>query len=156
MAALAIPEIEATLTETVEFTVLGEPVPWGVGRNPKTGDRFVPNRQARARGNVMDAFYRNVEARGFVSKNEPIRVEYRFFTARPGYHYGTGRNAGIVKDRYRGARPTGRPDLDNCCKLVTDALTGVAWVDDDQVVEVTASKDYTEDQPRTEIRIRFG
>lgn len=141
--------------EAVKFTVLGEPVPWGVGRNPKTGDRFVPNRQARARGNVMDAYYRNVPARGLVPKNQPITVEYRFFTARPAYHYGSGRNAGIVKDRYLSARPTGRPDLDNCAKLATDALTGVAWADDDQIVSLTASKDYTEDQPRTEIRIFF-
>lgn len=151
---MAQPHMEIT-GDTAEFTVLGEPVPWGVGRNPKTGDRFVPNRQARARGNVMDAYYRNVPARGLIAKDRPVHVEYRFFTARPGYHYGTGRNSGLVKDRYRFARPTGRPDLDNCCKLVTDALTGCAWADDDQIVSLSASKSYTEDQPRTEIVLRF-
>lgn len=153
MATLTEPLI-APETWEARFTVLGEPVPWGVGRNPKTGDRFVPNRQARARGNVMDAYVRQVPARGLLTKDESVRVTYRFYTARPAYHYGTGRNAGIVKDRYLNARPTGRPDLDNCCKLVTDALTGVCWADDDQIVSLTASKEYTEDAPRIEVEIR--
>lgn len=154
-ALLAFPEIVSE-PQVVEVTILGEPIPWGVGRNPKTGDRFVPSRQARARGNVMDAYYRQTEARGLLEKGTPVRVEYRFYCDRPGYHYGTGRNAGVIKDRFLTARPTGRPDLDNCCKLVTDALTGVAWKDDDQVVQLTASKHYADDgPPRTEIRLEF-
>lgn len=148
-------EQQPMIVNAFEFTVLGEPVPWGVGRNPKTGDRFVPNRQAKHRGDVMDAYYRNVPATGLIPKDAPVSVEYVFHTARPKYHYGSGRNAGIIKDRYANAHPTGRPDLDNCCKLVTDALTGVAWADDDQIVTLKARKSYTEDAPRTEIRVRF-
>lgn len=138
----------------VEVTVIGEPVPHGVGRNPKTGDRFVPHRQAKARGDVMDAYYRQTAARGLLPKDQPIEVEYRFYCKRPGYHYGTGRNAGVIKDRYLGARPTGRPDLDNCVKLVTDSLVGVAFPDDDSVTRLSAQKSY-DDFPRTEIRLRF-
>ena len=41
-------------------------------------------------------------------------------------------------------RPTGKPDLDNCLKLVADALNGIAWHDDKQVVEVLARKFYAE------------
>jgi Holliday junction resolvase RusA-like endonuclease len=49
------------------------------------------------------------------------------------------------------ARPS-RPDIDNCVKLVSDALNGVAWVDDAQVVEVHARKFYGPD-PCTRIRV---
>lgn len=38
--------------------------------------------------------------------------------------------------------PTSKPDLDNLFKLVTDALNGVVWVDDSQIVQVTTRKRY--------------
>ena len=43
--------------------------------------------------------------------------------------------AGIV-------RPTKRPDLDNIAKIILDALNGVAYKDDAQVVLVHAEKKY--------------
>lgn len=41
-----------------------------------------------------------------------------------------------------GARPKVRPDIDNIVKVVMDALNGVAYEDDSQVVEVKAVKAY--------------
>jgi len=48
--------------------------------------------------------------------------------------------------------PTTRPDLDNYCKSVLDALSGVVWVDDSQVVELHMAKLYSE-KPRVEITV---
>lgn len=39
-------------------------------------------------------------------------------------------------------RPTKAPDLDNIIKLVSDALNGVVFGDDSQVVDITAAKVY--------------
>ena len=39
--------------------------------------------------------------------------------------------------------PSTRPDLDKLVRAVLDALTGIAYVDDGQVVEITASKIYS-------------
>ena len=45
-----------------------------------------------------------------------------------------------------------KPDLDNVLKIVTDALNGVAWVDDKQIVYATVQKIYA-DMPRVEVEI---
>ena len=39
--------------------------------------------------------------------------------------------------------PTGKPDLDNIIKLISDALNGIAWRDDSQITTVQASKRYS-------------
>jgi Holliday junction resolvase RusA-like endonuclease len=46
---------------------------------------------------------------------------------------------------------TTRPDLDNFIKIL-DALNGVFWVDDSQIIRIDATKQYGE-PARTEIEI---
>lgn len=51
-------------------------------------------------------------------------------------------------------RPSVKPDADNIVKAVADALNGVAYTDDTQVVEVLCKKYYAADDcPRIEIYI---
>lgn len=50
-----------------------------------------------------------------------------------------------------GVRPTSRPDLDNCEKMI-DALKGILWVDDAQIVEKITAKFYGLN-PRTEMTV---
>lgn len=61
------------------------------------------------------------------------------------------------KTTRRGCVPyTVKPDLDNVCKLVLDALNGVAWADDAQVVSIFANKLPRQAQgapARTEVRV---
>ncbi len=45
-----------------------------------------------------------------------------------------------------------KPDLDNMAKAVLDALNGLAYKDDSQIVSLTLYKTYSE-QPRTEVKI---
>lgn len=49
-------------------------------------------------------------------------------------------------------RPIKRPDLDNCLKSITDALNGLAYKDDSQIVSATIEKYYSE-KPRAEVNI---
>lgn len=53
----------------------------------------------------------------------------------------------VPRSRWRVRQPipeglprTGRPDWDNIGKIVSDALNGVAWIDDSQVVEASVAK----------------
>ena len=48
--------------------------------------------------------------------------------------------------------PTKRPDGDNVLKLVADALNGVAYEDDSQIVYMTIKKEYAS---RGFLRIRI-
>lgn len=49
-------------------------------------------------------------------------------------------------------RPSIRPDIDNLIKIVLDGLNGVAYIDDKQVIGITAEKFYGE-TPRVEVVI---
>jgi Holliday junction resolvase RusA-like endonuclease len=47
-------------------------------------------------------------------------------------------------------RPCKKPDIDNICKVIFDALNGIAYKDDTQIFEVHAVKWYDE-TPRVEV-----
>jgi Holliday junction resolvase RusA-like endonuclease len=81
----------------------------------------------------------------------PLRLDVCFYRTRPKSHLGTGRNAGTVKASAP-AWPTTEPDLTKLVRAVEDALTGVCWRDDAQIVEQNAAKLYAA-QVRCEIRV---
>jgi len=76
-----------------------------------------------------------------------VRVDARF--ARPRSHFAGG-------GRLRSGAPDhpGRNlgDVDNVAKAVLDALSGIAWADDCQVVELTATKSWS-DADRCDVAI---
>jgi len=43
--------------------------------------------------------------------------------------------------------PTSRPDIDNYAKAVLDALNGIAYEDDSQVIDLIVEKRYARDEP---------
>ncbi len=54
---------------------------------------------------------------------------------------------------YRQLRPVTKPDIDNYAKGILDALKGVIWIDDGQVVRLVCDKFYSA-KPRIEIAIK--
>ncbi len=52
------------------------------------------------------------------------------------------RKGGDVKPAWFDKPHTSKPDLDKLIRCVLDALTGIAYLDDSQVVSVDAKKDY--------------
>lgn len=57
--------------------------------------------------------------------------------------------AGMITERIR---PAKKPDLDNVLKIIMDALSGVAFADDNQIVQVYIEKVYSQ-EPRVEITL---
>jgi crossover junction endodeoxyribonuclease RusA len=75
--------------------------------------------------------------------NEPVHLLIVFTLRRPKSHYGSGRNAGVVKPSAP-EFPTGKPDLDKLVRSTQDALKDAGvLMDDSCVAAVTASKTYT-------------
>ncbi len=71
----------------------------------------------------------------------PLYLGIIFTMIRPKGHYGTGRNA----EKLKGSAPeypTGKPDLTKLIRGLEDALTGIVWRDDAQIVKQTVVKEY--------------
>lgn len=79
---------------------------------------------------------------GLFAAGIPVRCDLTFYLPRPKAHYGSGKNANVLKGSAP-TRPTGKPDRDNLDKAVCDAITAAGvWVDDSQVTSGTIRKRY--------------
>lgn len=126
---------------------LGEPMPLPrpkvrimPGRDGTSWPKFYLPGKARQR---MEEIAGEWQSRQRPCLQGPLVCEISFACSRPLTHLGTGANAGTVKPRYYAERPKGA-DVDNCAKLCLDALQGVAFANDDQVVRLLAEKLYTD------------
>jgi Holliday junction resolvase RusA-like endonuclease len=82
----------------------------------------------------------------------PIRLSLDFALPRLKSHYGTGKNAAIIK----ASAPTwhiSKPDLDKLVRCVKDALTGVVWLDDSQVCVLGHVRKIYAEQPGVRIQV---
>jgi crossover junction endodeoxyribonuclease RusA len=127
-----------------EIRVNGIPAPQGSKNRGKNGGLYE---SSKAVGPWREAVRAETQRAGNIPLAGPVEVEIQFYLPRPQGHYGTGRNAGLLRD---GAprRPSGIPDLDKLVRAVFDGLTaGGAWKDDGQVADLDAAKYYADEQP---------
>jgi len=75
----------------------------------------------------------------------PILVQYTFVFHRPKNHYRSSKPDRGLKDNAP-AWVDKAPDLDKLERSTNDALTGVVWVDDSQVVATLSQKRYGDRQ----------
>ena len=121
--------------------VPGDPVPQGSLRSFERGGRVItkPNnagRLERWRGDIRQAVGQKMRANGQGLVTEPVKMTLRFGFTRPISHL---TSKGALR---KGARALPVPDIDKLSRAVLDALTGVAFVDDGQVAELWALKEY--------------
>lgn len=140
------------------FTIPGPPVQQGSmraftrpgGRVGMTHGNEKKLREFRARIAVA------ADAAGVEPVRGPVKVTVAFFLPRPKGHFGTGRNAGALKDSSP-RWPAGKPDVDKLERALLDGLTGIAFHDDAQVCVVNKRKSYAmpEDgyKPKTVVSI---
>ena len=82
---------------------------------------------------------------------DAITVFCLFKIPRPKSHYGTGKNADLLK-KNAPIIHTSKPDIDNLAKFYLDCLNGIAWEDDKQIIGLSAAKEYST-EPMTSIVI---
>jgi Holliday junction resolvase RusA-like endonuclease len=83
--------------------------------------------------------------------DSPINMELKFYSGRPKNHYGTGKNANVLKQNAPYFNIS-RPDIDNLQKFVMDSLNSIFYRDDSLICLLSSVKLY-DDIPRTEITI---
>jgi len=84
--------------------------------------------------------------------DDPLCLTLTFIRLRPKGHYGTGRNEGVMKDWARSLLPTSKPDGLKLGRCVEDALSGIIYCDDSQIVEHHIRKIYG-DKPGVEVMV---
>lgn len=88
---------------------------------------------------------------GIQPSEQPLEVNIVFYMPIP-KSYSKKQRAEILNGRLK---PTKKPDIDNLIKSVLDALNGLVYADDSQIIKVTAVKRYAE-TGSTELTIKEG
>lgn len=85
---------------------------------------------------------------------QPVKLTVAFFFSRPKGHFGTGRNAGRLKNSAPDFHAQ-TPDLDKLYRCLGDALTGIVIQDDKQICRADCFRDWTLTQERAEVEIEI-
>lgn len=125
------------MTTQISFFVSGTPVPQGSMKafRVKNSDKIVMthsnSKLAEWRNIISDVAIKIAETNDWAiaERGEAIDVKMLFYFPRP---------ASRKKDR----NMTTRPDLDKLIRAVNDALTGILYEDDSQIVSMTPGKYY--------------
>lgn len=143
------------------ISVHGNPAPQGSKRafyNKATGRAQVVESSKAVkpwREAVKFAALEERNREGIPTLTGPVAVTITFYLARPKGHYGTGRNAELVKESAPRV-PSVKPDLDKLARSTLDALKDAGVYTDDAVVfDLHVSKVYADPRlPGALIRVQ--
>ena len=132
----------------VWFVVQGEPKGKERPRySSKSRTMYTPTATKNYEKLIAITYKAKYGSRSF-EQGEPLKISIWAFFGIP-----ASDSAAKAMDKIRGKiRPTKKPDWDNIGKIVADALNGIAYHDDAQIVEALTRKYYS-DNPRLEIMI---
>ena len=135
------------LKTILEMAIGGEPQPKGsmkaIPAKNKDGTLRIAmkndNPKTKEWQDLM-SFHATSEMRGALPWEGPVVINAFFKLTRPKTHFmakGKLRNDLVVEH-------IDKPDLDKLIRCVLDALTGICYVDDSQVVTVSGTKSYSD------------
>ncbi|RIZ44678.1 crossover junction endodeoxyribonuclease RuvA [Pseudomonas aeruginosa] len=133
----------------IKFSVDGAPRGKGRPRAARTGAgvrMYTPKQTEDYERSIAMAAQKALAGRPLIAG--PVLIELRMFHPIPRSWSKKRQAMALVGE----VMPTVKCDADNCLKAVCDALNGVAWKDDTQVVNVMLAKRYAE-VPRVEVKI---
>lgn len=130
----------------LSFTIPGEPVGKARPRMTRSGHTYTPEKTVSYENLVKLCFKAK-----YPNEKPADGTVQMVITA----HYAMPKSVSNKKRQLMTdgkIRPTKKPDADNIIKAVADALNGIAYRDDSQIVNVSISKWYS-DSPRVEVAI---
>lgn len=146
----------------VRLVVIGKPQPAGSKRafairrdGVPTGKIVVADANKHAKGWKQEVAGVAAAAMGDEAMLlGPVAVTMTFYVARPKGHFGSGRNASLLKASAP-PFPIVKPDALKLARGTEDACTGIVWRDDAQVVDLEVRKRYGLPE-RCEIAVRVA
>lgn len=134
----------------IAFTVVGKPQPAGSKRAFIIAGRATVT-DANAKSRPWKTQVSQVAAQNYTGPllRGPLKATFVFYAPRPKGHFGA---KGLNKKGREARFPTSKPDALKLARGVEDALTGVIYGDDSQIVQEVLQKEYGE-PARVEIRI---
>jgi len=147
--------------KTVEIIILGEPQGKGRPRARNAG-KFIqiysPKETINYEAKVVNA-YRFMNQKMAFDVGDQIGAVINAYYQIPKSCYRfhkktntTDLTAEGIKMLNNELRPIKKPDSDNLAKICLDALNGIAYPDDSQIVALTVNKYYSK-EPRVEVRL---
>lgn len=124
------------MTKTVVFAVIGEPQGKGRPRFTSTGRVYTPKQTTEYETKIKAGY--NKEKTECIPKGSQVSVAIKAYFAIPK----SASKKKAIEMLNGKIRPTKKPDADNIIKIVCDALNGVAYHDDAQVVDIQCRKFY--------------
>ena len=132
----------------VTFTVLGEPVAKGRPRMTRAGRAYTPQKTVNYE-NLVKLSYQQQCSGIFFEKGTPLDMRLIAYYTIP--QSASKKKRQQMLDRE--IRPQKKPDSSNILKGVEDALNGVAYHDDTQIVDTQIRRFYS-DHPRVVVTIQ--
>lgn len=145
-AARGAPSLEGS---AIRFTVPGQPQGKGRPRIGKVGEfarMFTPAKTLAYEGFI--ALQAQIAMAGHDLVEGPVEVRMFIALQVPESKSQKWKRQALAGEVF----PTTKPDADNTVKAVFDALNGVVWKDDVQVVDLVLRKRYSA-QPRIEVEV---
>lgn len=136
--------------DIISFTVHGEPQGKGRPRFVSCGkyNRAVTPDQTVIYENLIKAEYTIKNGHRRFEKDIPLMICIKAYYKIPKSASKKKTEQMLSGDVF----PIKKPDFDNVGKVIADALNGIAYYDDAQIVEAVVSKRYS-DRPRVEVQI---
>lgn len=139
--------------ESVAFSVVGVPQTMGSAKTVPTranwrsipgvrwkvvrdGDQAIADWQKKIKTVAQAEMWEEEPMTG------PLVVQMTFALPRPQGHFGTGRNAGVVRAGAAEFPDVQKNDLDKLLRAACDPLSDVVYVDDGQIVNLHGWKRY--------------
>lgn len=144
------------MSEVITFLVRGVPAPQGSMR--AFDSHVVPAKNAPYLTFRADIRTEADKCWSHPWVGQPIWVAMRFVFPRPQSHFlPVNKTRQVPVLRVNAPEyVTSRPDVDKLVRAVLDALTGIAYADDAQVVQVTGTKVYDPGDGPGHTRIQIG
>lgn len=135
-------------SKNLTFTVEGEAIPQGRPRFTRNGHAYDPEKSRDYKERVAFAASWAMRGQEAFPKEIPLKCVIAIWQKMPKRF--TKKQKELAENEF--LRPTVKPDLDNIVKAITDAMNGIVYADDAQIVDLVCGKYYAQ-EPRVLVKV---